>query len=150
MIYEASYGSTMMDPDLGWRPRPGYRSADLNVSAQGLRGSRIYAPIRKPGVLRIAAFGDSLVFGCAVADADCWPAIVEDRFPEIEVLNYGVLGYGLDQAYLRYKAEGRRLPRYRRDRLHAGSQRALHQRLRAVRERQRPRRPFDQAPVPFR
>jgi hypothetical protein len=34
---------------------------------------------------------------------------IRDRFPETEVLDYGVLGYGLDQAYLRYQSEGRRL-----------------------------------------
>jgi lysophospholipase L1-like esterase len=108
-IYQASYGSTQVDPELGWRPRTGYRSADININAQGLRGSRTYAPARPPGILRVAAFGDSLVFGYEMADGDCWPAAMERLFPEMEVLNYGVLGYGLDQAYLRYKAEGQQL-----------------------------------------
>ena len=108
-MYEASYGSTMMDSELGWRPRPGFGSWNCNVNAQGLRGSRTYGPVPAPGILRVAVFGDSLVFGYDMAEGDCWPAVIERLFPEIEVPNYGVLGYGLDQAYLRYKAEGRQL-----------------------------------------
>ena len=108
-IYAASYGGTMMDPRLGWRPRPGYRFANIHVNVQGLRGSGDYAETRSSDVLRVAAFGDSLVFGYEIDDGDCWPAIMEKLFPKLEVLDYGVLGYGLDQAYLRYKAEGQRL-----------------------------------------
>jgi hypothetical protein len=107
-IYDASYGLTLVDPELGWRPRPrGVAEAVQNVSAQGLRGTREYSLSPPPGVVRLAVFGDSLVFGFLTGDTDCWPAIVERSVPEVEVLNYGVLGYGLDQEYLRYRAEGR-------------------------------------------
>jgi len=46
------------------------------------------------------------VYGNEVADSGAWPALVERLFPQIEVLNYGVGGYGTDQAYLRFCAEG--------------------------------------------
>lgn len=93
-------------PRLGWRYRPGYASPTDRVNAQGLRASREYGPTRRAGILRTAAFGDSFVYGNEVANADCWPAQIERDFPNIEVLNYGVGGYGVDQAYLRYLEEG--------------------------------------------
>ena len=93
-------------PLLGWRYRPGDTSPTDSVNAQGLRASREYTPTRRAGVLRTAAFGDSYVYGNEVANADAWPAQLERNFPNIEVLNYGASGYGLDQAYLRYLEEG--------------------------------------------
>jgi hypothetical protein len=56
-------------------------------------------------VLRIAAFGDSFVYGSEVANDDAWPYLLEAN-DGLEVLNYGVPAYGLDQAYLRYEVEG--------------------------------------------
>jgi hypothetical protein len=43
-----------------------------------------------------------------VADADAWPAQIESHW-RAEVLNYGVGGYGTDQAFLRFRTEGTRL-----------------------------------------
>lgn len=95
-----------LDSELGWRYRAGFKNGVTRISAQGLRSRRLYA--RKPveGVLRVAAFGDSFVYGNEVGDADAWAAQVERLDPTIEVLNYGVGGYGDDQALLRYLDEG--------------------------------------------
>lgn len=41
-----------------------------------------------------------------MVNEDSWPAMIEDIFPYMEVLNYGVGGYGTDQAYLRFIKEG--------------------------------------------
>jgi hypothetical protein len=57
-------------------------------------------------VLRVAVFGGSLVFGHEDAEPEAFPAIMERTFPGFEVYNYGVLGYGLDQAFRGYQAEG--------------------------------------------
>jgi lysophospholipase L1-like esterase len=54
----------------------------------------------------VAVFGDSFVYGTEVADADAWASRIEATYPDLEVLNYGVGGYGLDQALLRYRLEG--------------------------------------------
>jgi hypothetical protein len=40
-----------------------------------------------------------------VSNPDCWSALTE-RPGELEVMNYGVGGYGTDQAFLRYLREG--------------------------------------------
>ena len=95
-----------LDPLLGWRYRAGRRDSANTMNSQGLRSTRQYSPHPPRGVLRVAAFGDSFVYGNEVADSGAWPALVERLFPQVEVLNYGVGGYGTDQAYLRYCAEG--------------------------------------------
>jgi hypothetical protein len=41
-----------------------------------------------------------------VANKDTWESHLEDRNPKLEVLNFGVGGYGTDQALLRYEHEG--------------------------------------------
>jgi len=88
---------------LGWEYRPGFESDTDHVNAQGLRATREYTLDPPPGVVRVAAFGDSYVYCNEVSDADTWPAVIERRW-QAEVLNFGVGGYGPDQALLRLKA----------------------------------------------
>jgi hypothetical protein len=97
------------DPVLGWRTNPGYASPDgkVHVNAQGLRATREYAEIPPPGVRRIFAAGESFVFGEEVADDETWCAQLEALVPGSEVLNYGVGGYGTDQALLRLTREAK-------------------------------------------
>jgi hypothetical protein len=83
-------------------------SATEHLNAQGLRATREY-PMQPPaGRRRIAAFGDSYVYCNEVTDAESWPAQIEAGW-NADVLNYGVGGYGADQALLRYREEGARL-----------------------------------------
>lgn len=91
-----------MDPDLGWVPTRG----TSEINSAGMRDDREYAPTAPPGVLRIAAFGDSFTYGSDVALGEAWAKRIVSLTPSIEVLNYGVPAYGLDQAYLRYVAVG--------------------------------------------
>ena len=93
-------------PVLGWCSNPNYRSAMYCTNSKALRGVREYTPVPSSGTLRVAAFGSSIVECSEVDDANAWPALIEAANPDIEVLNYGVGGYGTDQAYLRYLAEG--------------------------------------------
>jgi hypothetical protein len=95
-----------VDAHLGWRYRAGYVGEQDRISGQGLRGSRNYGDRPPEGVTRIAAFGDSFVYGTEVADHETWASLMERMDPRLEVLNYGVGGYGTDQAYLRYVEEG--------------------------------------------
>ena len=111
---EHGTGFLAYDPDLGWVPRPGARNQDglQRVDAGGIRtdGETTVAP--RPGVLRIAVFGDSFTFGDEVALVDTWGAALERglaaRGVPAEVLNFGVNAYGTDQAYLRWQRSGRR------------------------------------------
>jgi hypothetical protein len=98
-------GRDLVDDTLGWRYRTGHANAENRINSQGLRSDREYLPEPPEGVLRVAAFGDSFVYGNEVANDYAWPYLVESGFDEIEMLNYGVGGYGLDQALLRYRSD---------------------------------------------
>lgn len=95
----------VFDAETGWRYRANFRSTQQNSNSLGLRGTREYAPEPSPHVLRIAAFGDSFVYGNEVKDDETWAAQIESS-TGIEVLNAGVGGYGTDQAYLLYRRFG--------------------------------------------
>ena len=95
-------------PTLGWTIRPGgVRRRLYRANAQGLRGDREYASRPPDGTTRIAAFGDSFTHGDEVANDATWTMALERSVPGIEVLNFGVSAFGLDQAYLRWRDEGR-------------------------------------------
>lgn len=96
------------DPRLGWTILPHGAWQPYRANAQALRASREYAEEAPPGILRVAAFGDSFTHGDDVTNDETWPALLERLDPALEVLNYGVGGYGIDQMLLRYEAEGAR------------------------------------------
>lgn len=91
----------------GWEPNRGRIAEGEHINQQGVRGEIEYPPEPTPGTLRIAAFGDSFVYGADAVDEVCWSGRLE-RSHRVEVLNYGVGGYGLDQCLLRYRDEGAR------------------------------------------
>jgi hypothetical protein len=93
-------------PVLGWRYAAHFRDNLSQMNSKALRSSREYTARPPDNVLRIAAFGDSFVYGSEVDNASAWPAVMESEHSDLEVLNYGVGGYGVDQAYLRYLLEG--------------------------------------------
>jgi hypothetical protein len=72
------------------------------ANSAGIRDNREYDRLPPPGIVRISAFGDSFTYGSDVALEDTWAKQLAMIDPAIEVLNYGVGAYGLDQAYLRY------------------------------------------------
>jgi hypothetical protein len=109
-IFEKASGDLsylVYDETLGWtvgRDRSGYNGLYLS-SAEGLRairrGTILAGPKTKP---RIAIVGDSFVFADEVAFEDSWGHLLEARSGgKFEVLNFGVSGYSIDQAYLRVK-----------------------------------------------
>ena len=94
------------DPLLGWVLGPGRRSADgLYMSTvEGIRSARQgdTAAARRGGP-RVALVGDSFTFGLDVRYEDSWGHRLERALgPDVQVLNFGVEAYGIDQAYLRY------------------------------------------------
>jgi len=103
------------DPDLGWAPRPNAvsRNGLYHYNSVGLRvaeGSREYPLRPDPDVLRIAIFGDSFTHGDDVAYDSAWGTLLEEllraRGKRVEVLNFGVFAYGMDQAYQRWLKVG--------------------------------------------
>jgi len=115
--YLSSPGSFMMyDPLLGWSPRPLSRSRNglYIYNSDGIRTAspgRAIPRTPPPRTLRIALFGDSFVHGDDVPFEETLGNYIEQRLGDAgasaEVLNFGVPGYGLDQAFLRWKEIGK-------------------------------------------
>ena len=76
---------------------------EYHINASGLRGPEA-AEEKPPGVTRVAVLGDSITFGYWVAEADAFPRQLEALLNggpgrgRVEVLNFGVPGYNLEQA----------------------------------------------------
>jgi hypothetical protein len=113
LVLQGGERREMLDSALGWRYRPGFARGRDVINEQGVRSLRVYEPAAADTVIRIAAFGDSFVYGEEVGTREAWPSQMEALDPSLEVLNYGVGGYGVDQAFLRYRREvGRFQPQY--------------------------------------
>ncbi len=93
-----------LDSVLGWTLRPGFRSPKVAVDAAGRRRAPD-RPTPESNAMRLAAFGDSFTFGGDVIDRDAYPEALARLDPGVDVANYGVPAYGLDQAFLRYLKE---------------------------------------------
>jgi len=88
---------------LGYELIPGARLEDETVNAAGLRGPEVRP--RAATSLRILCMGGSTTWGHKVADDETWPAYLQRElaaagWPDVEVLNGGVSGYGLEQIVL--------------------------------------------------
>ena len=94
---------------LGWTVGRSRRGQDglYFSSVEGIRSPRLgmaFADV--PAKRRIAIVGDSFTFGLEVSYEDTWGHQLELMLgPEYQVLNFGVDGYGVDQAYLRYQRD---------------------------------------------
>jgi hypothetical protein len=80
------------DPNCGWGP-PRTRN---DINSLGARSLHEYQDLHKT----ISVYGDSWTFGLGVEIADSWPIQLE-KMANCGVLNFGVNGYGTDQALLR-------------------------------------------------
>jgi hypothetical protein len=91
---------------LGWTIKPNGRNANYQSNGQGLRGREDYSRTPPPDRIRIASFGDSFTHGTEVAYEDTWQQIMQHHDPRLDVMNFGVGAYGLDQSFLRYVDDG--------------------------------------------
>ena len=105
------HGPARFDRELGWCPVERWRSASddplvVGYDSIGARSEREYDAKPPPEVVRVACFGDSFTHGDEVSNADTWERQIEVLSPRYEVLNFGVGGYGTDQALLRLRRTG--------------------------------------------
>ena len=103
------------DERLGWSHHPNQRKLRgggwmFTSNDAGLRSQREYSQQPLPHTLRIALFGDSFTAGEEVNDDETWGHQLELELNQAgirtEVLNFGVSGYGMDQALLRWRHQG--------------------------------------------
>jgi PGF-CTERM protein len=97
------------DETLGWtvgHDRSGSNGLHLS-SAEGLRAARRGAVLAGPKTrTRIAIVGDSFAFAEQVEFKESWGHLLEvNSAGRFEVLNFGVPGYSIDQAYLRFRKD---------------------------------------------
>lgn len=98
------------DAELGWCPRAeGSFGADRFDWAGARLAGQELAREKRPGERRVLALGCSFTFGEEVRSAESWPAQLDALRADLELANLGVSAYGLDQALLRYRRDGRRL-----------------------------------------
>lgn len=102
-------------PELGWRPRPGAISANgfYAYDELAVRVADPSAPTAlepAPSVRRVVIVGDSFAHGDDVHFAESLGARLASALAiggdAHEVVNLAVGGFGMDQAYLRLRAEG--------------------------------------------
>lgn len=105
---------TRFDDQLGWRSIPGVRLPNLygpgigiTIDSGGFRSVEVITTARPAGRRRLICSGDSFTFGYGVADDQTWCHLLGSA--HWQTVNMGQGGYGLDQAYLWYKADGQRL-----------------------------------------
>jgi lysophospholipase L1-like esterase len=83
---------------------PGSEDGTTRISSHGLR-DREYTIRKPPGTFRIACIGDSICYGLRVGQEDTFPSFLEEALAltadkegqKVEVLNFGVTGYGFAQ-----------------------------------------------------
>jgi len=92
---------------LGWTTKSNGSTDLYQSNSSAIRSNREYAPTPAENILRISTYGDSFTHGSDVGNHHTWQAFMENFKKNIEVLNFGVGGYGVDQAYLRYLEKGK-------------------------------------------
>jgi hypothetical protein len=107
-IINENTGYVSFHPTLGWSIKANGTSELYRSNSSGIRSNREYTSHPSPGIRRVLTFGDSFTHCDGVENDETWQANMESYDPNIEVINFGVGGYGLDQAYLRYLEDGMR------------------------------------------
>lgn len=99
------------DDVMGWTVGQNKRSANglYSSSVEGIRAPHQDVSFAEgTEKTRIALIGDSFTFAEEVRYEDSWGYHLENALgPDFQILNFGVPGYGLGQAYLRYEKDVR-------------------------------------------
>lgn len=93
------------DPHTGWRMRPSRafewthdgRATSYRSNARGFRAQREFVP---GGVPVVGLAGDSFTWGTGVAYPETFGARLEQRLAGVEVRNYAMPGFGVDQMWM--------------------------------------------------
>lgn len=88
------------DPLLGWPPSQDFGAPDSGFDSSGSRRTPAFPDPRKTPPA-VSAYGDSFTFGSEVDDEHAYPNVLSTLL-KARVSNFGVGGYGTDQAYLRF------------------------------------------------
>jgi lysophospholipase L1-like esterase len=83
---------------------------DLQTNSKGLRDFREYDYKKSEEVYRILILGDSFSFGNGVNLEESYPEYLRENFKDenIEIINLGIPGYGINNEYLLFLEEGKK------------------------------------------
>jgi hypothetical protein len=100
----------------GWRNTPGFHNADMYgpgeavvVNSQSFREAEDIPAAVPDGKIRLICSGDSFTFGIGVGNEKTWCSLLETLHPRLETVNFGHAGFSIDQAYLLYQREAKKL-----------------------------------------
>jgi hypothetical protein len=105
------------DAALGWAPLPNLDIVRNNANGDPWRIVTDAAGIRGPsawsdeGRTRLLVLGDSFAFGEGVDLAERFDTLLQERIPDLEIVNLGVMGHGPDQQFIRARPWKRTLRR---------------------------------------
>ncbi len=94
-VQQFAHSGNDQDPILGW---PSKRALAHDFDEHGARVDPFFPP---PHEVCISVYGGTFAYGAQVSDEKTWSALLSQHLG-CRVANYGVAGYGTDQAYLRY------------------------------------------------
>ncbi|RJO61503.1 hypothetical protein C4544_02535 [candidate division WS5 bacterium] len=104
------------DELLGWVNKPNVYIKDLygpnvylRTNSQGFRSNTDFTANIPQGKIRIICTGDSFTLGYGVDNDNAWCQLLSANDERLETVNMGQGGYGIDQAYLWYMRDGRKL-----------------------------------------
>jgi lysophospholipase L1-like esterase len=96
--------NTRFDPQLGWAPIPGRSVVTWNNTRVSSNAAGFRSPEVDPSKRHLLIVGDSVVWGYKVGDDETVSRHLQDLEDggrsDLQVLNLGVSGYGIDQYYL--------------------------------------------------
>jgi hypothetical protein len=101
------------DQELGWAIKANGtagKAGEYTANSHGFRGAKDWVTTSSipKGKVRISAYGDSFTHGDAVPLEHTWAEQLQHLRADLQVLNFGVPGYGTDQAFLRFRRDGRK------------------------------------------
>lgn len=107
---------TEYDEELGWINLPNLNIPDMyghgdyfTTNSQRYRNSYDFSREVPNGKIRIICSGDSFTLGFGVNDDHTWCHLLTEVDSGLETVNMGQGGYGVDQAYLWYKRDEKKL-----------------------------------------
>ncbi len=102
------------DDLLGWKNIPNLYLEDVygpgmyfQTNSQSFRNKEDFEITVPVGKTRIICSGDSFTLGVPVDNDSTWCQLLTKKNSRLEVVNLGEAGYGIGQAYLKYKRDGR-------------------------------------------
>ncbi len=111
-LLDSNLSHTEYDAEIGWVGLPNVDIKDmygpgahLRTNQRGFRNAEDFPAKRNSDTRRIVCSGDSVTFGQHVGNDQTFCHLLAELDPELETINMGQIGYGVDQAYLWYRRD---------------------------------------------